>query len=75
MRFWPWKCPECGQAAKGTVEVIPGLALLSFDEAGEATYAGETEIDWNSQATQHDETGHVLLECPDGHGWPAVHRH
>lgn len=74
MRFSPWKCPECGQAAKGTLETIPGLALLIFDDDGQATYAGETEIDWDSQATQHDEAGRVLLQCPDGHQWPAVRR-
>ena len=49
MQFNPWKCPECDQAATGTVEVIHGLALLIFDEQGNADYAGETKVDWDSQ--------------------------
>ena len=72
MRFSPWKCPECGQAARGTSETITGLALLMFDDDGQAEYAGETELDWNSQVTRHDEAGNDLLECPAGHRWPAV---
>ena len=38
---------------------------------GNAEYAGETEMDWNNQATQHDDAGNDLLECPAGHQWPA----
>jgi hypothetical protein len=71
MRLTPWKCPECGQPAKGTVETVPGLALLTFDDDGNAEYAGETEIDWNNQATRHDDAGNDLLECPAGHQWTA----
>ena len=71
MRFMPWKCPECGQSAKGTLEMIPGLALLAFDAEGWGEYDGETQIDWNNQTNQHDEDGNDLLECPAGHQWPA----
>lgn len=71
MRFTPWKCPECGQPANGTLEMIPGLALLTFDDNGEATYAGDTEIDWDNQMTRDDEDGRVRLECPAHHRWPA----
>jgi hypothetical protein len=71
MRFTPWKCPECGQPAKGTVEAVPGLALLTFDDEGQAEYASETEIDWNNQTSQHDAAGNDLLECHNGHQWPA----
>jgi len=71
MRFTPWKCPECGQTAKGTLETVPGLALLVFDDSGDADYEGETVINWNNQASQHDETGRDILECPEGHQWPA----
>ena len=49
MRFDPWKCPECDQPATGTVEVIHGLALLLFDDEGDADYAGETKVLWDSQ--------------------------
>ena len=74
MRFSPWKCPECGQAPEGTLETVPGLALLVFDASGQGQYAGETEIDWDAQATCEDEAGKVILECPNGHQWPADRR-
>jgi len=51
--------------------MIPGLALLTFDAEGHAEYDGETEVDWNNQATQRDEAGNDLLECPAGHQWSA----
>jgi hypothetical protein len=54
MRFKPWKCPECGQPAKGTLETISGLALMTFDAEGNAEYDGETKVDWDNQVTQHD---------------------
>jgi hypothetical protein len=71
MRFKPWKCPECGQPAAGALETVPGLALLVFDDGGQAQYEGETKIDWNGQATCRDESGKAALECPAGHRWPA----
>ncbi len=72
MRFNPSKCPQCGQLAKGTLETIPGLALLMFDEDGNAEYAGGTDVCWDGQQTIRDEQGRVRLMCPDGHEWPAV---
>jgi len=71
MRFNPWKCPECGLPAKGTIETITGLALLTLDDDGEAEYTGETEIDWNNQIAKHDDAGNDLLECSAGHQWQA----
>jgi hypothetical protein len=72
MRFDPWKCPECDQAATGTVEVVRGLALLIFDEHGSADYQGETKVDWDSQASLLDAGGRLTLECPSGHQWQAM---
>ena len=72
MRFTPWKCPRCGQAAAGTLETVPGLALLMFDNNGQAEYTGETTLDWNDQATDQ-EFGKVILECPQRHRWSAEH--
>jgi hypothetical protein len=72
MRFTPWKCPECGQPAEGTLESTPGLALLIFDEGANAEYEGETKMDWDHQATLRDEEGCVTLECKEGHRWPAT---
>ena len=72
MQFNPLKCPECDQAAAGTVEVIHGLALLIFDEQDNADYAGETKVDWDSQVSLLDACGRVTLECPNGHQWQAT---
>ena len=73
MRFTPWKCPTCGQSAAGTLETVPGLALLVFDDDGQAEYEGETKIDWNGQKTCQDKSGRTILECLSGHQWPANH--
>ena len=72
MQFSPWKCPECDQAATGTVELIRGLALLIFNEQGNADYEGETKVDWDRQTSQLDACGRVTLECPNGHQWQAA---
>ena len=73
MRLTPWKCPRCGQPAAGTLETIPGLALLMFDDDGQAEYSGETRVLWNGQETDWDEFGRAILECSNGHAWPAEH--
>jgi hypothetical protein len=71
MRFTPWRCPECSEPAAGTLEIVPGLALLVFGDDGHAEYEGETKLDWNGQTTCRDDSGKVVLECPQGHQWPA----
>ena len=72
MRFNPWKCPECSQPAAGTVEIIHGLALLLFDERGDADYAGETKVSWDSQTSLLDARGRITLKCRNGHQWQAI---
>ena len=72
MRLEPWKCPECDQPAKGTLESIPGVARLLFDEDGNAEYFGQTDVCWDGQQTVLDESGRATLVCPEGHDWPAV---
>jgi hypothetical protein len=69
VRSDPWRCPERGDAAEGTHELVPGVALPTFDERGEAEYLGETELDWNRQRSIHDEAGRVTLSCPRRHAW------
>ena len=71
MRLDPWKCPECDQPAKGTLETIPGIALLLFDEYGDAEYLGETDVCWDGQTAVRDQEGRVTLICADGHEWLA----
>ena len=65
------RCPHCGAMAIGTVELVPGLALVRFNEEGEAEYEGETRMDWNNQTTRRDSAGQATLECPHGHQWQA----
>jgi hypothetical protein len=72
MQLNPRKCPECGQPAAGTVEVTRGLALIVFDDDGNADYEGETKIDWDSQTSLVDARGRVTLECSNGHQWQAT---
>lgn len=72
MRFEPWHCPTCGAVARGTQETIPGIALLTFDDEGDADYEGTTEVDWDGQATVVDRAGNAMLCCSAGHTWPAL---
>ena len=72
MRFQPWRCTVCAQHAKGVLETIPGVALLVFEDNGEAQYAGGTDVCWDGQETVCDQNGQATLVCPDGHQWPTV---
>jgi hypothetical protein len=50
MKFSPFVCPECGRVAKGTLDTVPGVALLVIDEdSGEAEYGGYTEMWWDGR--------------------------
>lgn len=66
-------CPDCGEVCFGTVERIYGVAKLDVDEAtGAVDYAGETDIDWNSQEGVNGDSGRLLLSCLHcGHEWEA----
>ena len=68
MKFSIPKCPTCGEFAQGTDERLTGLALLVFDDDGEANYAGETKIDWDNQTTIFED-GKARLWCHNGHTW------
>jgi hypothetical protein len=72
MRFDPWKCPECGQPAKGILETVPGLTRLFFDEDGDAEYDGGVDLCWDGLTEVRDTDGRVTLECSEGHQWQAV---
>jgi hypothetical protein len=71
MRFDPSTCPACGQPAQGTLETIPGLARLIFDEQGDAQYLGQTDVCWDAQTPDRTDDGRAVLVCPGGHAWPA----
>lgn len=71
MRFELSCCPICEEEALGTLDGVPGLALLVFLDRGEAQYEGETRMDWDGQVTRRDTQGRVTLECPNGHQWQS----
>ncbi len=71
MRFSPIRCPECGQTARGTVEVLAGCAEFEVRGDGEAVYSGYTEVWWDEQRSERNEAGRVHLVCPSGHDWWA----
>ena len=65
------RCPECGELARGTLEAVQGVALVHADpETGKPLYAGETDIDWDSQQTV-ERAGKLVWNCACGHEWPA----
>ena len=68
----PWTCPKCGRPARGTLETVPGVARLFFDEHGNAEYLGQTDLCWEAQEAVVAEDGRTMLVCPIGHDWPAV---
>lgn len=70
MRFKPSKCPECGEPPEGMREKLYGLALLTGSDELGFDYAGETEVDWDSQETVV-EGGLVTLQCANAHAWHA----
>lgn len=58
-----------GDAIIGTSETVRCTAIVnSISEDGIPEYAGETEIDWDSQTTQ-ERNGQILFICESGHEW------
>jgi len=71
MTFDVPRCTICGDLARGTLEWVPGVAILTCAENGEAQYEGATRMDWDGQSTCRDEEGRVTLECANGHRWKS----
>lgn len=70
MKFKTIICPECGEVADGTLEQVPGIALINFNQDGEGEYSGETKILWEGQQTEPvDDNTKVTLICAQGHEW------
>ena len=69
MKFDTPRCPECGELAYGTLEVINGVAILSFSDDNHAEYEGETRVDWNTQRTVKHGDGRAFLVCENWHEW------
>lgn len=73
MKFTPCNCLECGEPLMGTVETVPGVALMDQDqdEDGHFEYSGETKIFWEGQTTDVLDDGKWLVQCENGHEWAA----
>ncbi len=67
------RCPECAEPAESVLETLLGDALLTPDDQDPQGfhYAGETLVDWNSQAPVRGPWGTFRLRCPNGHGWDS----
>jgi uncharacterized protein YbaR (Trm112 family) len=63
-------CPECKEPAKGTLELIPGVAGLIVREDGMADYTGYTDFNYDGQESVIRDNMHVLI-CPRGHEWKS----
>jgi len=57
-------CPRegCGGQPAGTRETIPGCALITFDDEGNAEYEGTTKVYWDGQ-TSDTIDGRLILIC------------
>lgn len=65
----PLKCPECGEEIKGSVDLVPGCALMNVDPDGTFEWAGETEMDWDNQHNLEQDPKRMRVQCCDGHEW------
>src|SRR5262249_5264790 len=64
--------PVAAKRPKGTVDTVPGIALLHADpDTGEAEHARETDVCWDDERTETDAEGWSLLTCHNGHRWGA----
>ena len=63
------QCPECGEDITGTLENVPGTALIFRNEDGEYEYEGETKMFWDGLETIEDEAVRVPAVCAAGHEW------
>ena len=73
MRVDPHRCPDCGEPAEGTVDIVPGIAQFGdFTEDGITDWAGGTRMCWDGQMPQTDAQGRTLVQCEHAHDWWAV---
>lgn len=63
-------CPQCGCKASALLEQVMVLAQLQEpDDSGETEYAGESDVEWDTQYPARDEDGIVTLMCENKHQW------
>lgn len=68
IRFESPLCPDCGQRASGTVEIIKAVAQLQFASPDAASYTATTT--YGEQYTLARGPHQVELTCSEGHEWP-----
>jgi hypothetical protein len=62
-------CPQCGLAARGTVEKLTACAEFEYADDGTIEYSGFTDPFWNEQKSVYDKSGRIELVCDDLHFW------
>lgn len=65
------KCPECGEIAHQVEETLMTKASIDENEDGTFDYAGDSEVDWDSQEPARDGSGNVTLFCECGTSWAS----
>jgi hypothetical protein len=56
-------CPVCG-GGLGEIDTLIGLAIVgTIEPDGTLTWAGETKIDWDTQAPENNPPIFECLEC------------
>jgi hypothetical protein len=65
----PLKCPECGEEIIGSVDLVPGCALMNVEPDGTFEWAGETEMFWDGQYNHCEDPTKLLVQCRNGHEW------
>ena len=64
------RCPTCGELARGSIERLAGCAEFDWEEVpGQAVYSGYTDVWWDEQTMETNETGQAHLICSQGHEW------
>lgn len=58
-------CPKCGSTDRiAQIDTVEGYALIQdIDDSGEITWAGETEVEWNSQKPASVPPQYICLAC------------
>jgi len=69
MRFAIAVCPTCGGPPEGSVDLIPGTAMLHQNDDGTFDWEGETEVHWDGQYNIAIAPDTMTVQCWQGHEW------
>lgn len=69
MKFITSNCPKCGQPAVAILERLYAWASL-YEENGAFDYAGESDVDWDSQEPVETDK-QVDLTCDNKDEWSS----